>query len=586
MNIPRSRRVMLALAAVAFGMSACGDSSTSTGSPSTTIVAGVKPAVIKIAGTGSTRGVSAAAEAAPAADAGAGSAGNTASKIYAANVDYVYDGETPTFDGPAGAWYFPVGAAPSDEQLRSLGAAFGFTDAPRTLPEDQGGGWAFGATDGTGAGLQVSPSATLDWWYYPAPGVVTPVESCAVAVESAVDPSADPAVDPAADPGAVPAPPAVAPPEPCPAPTPPGGVPNEADALAKARDLFTAIGLDLTGYDLAVMGDEWGRTVTITQLLDGHRSPVAQSVGYGENGTVTWAGGVLGTPVRSADYPRVTVADAVQRLNDQSAAWGPLVRGAAIDLPAEGPIVGSAGGAPIEPSVGAPGIAVVPVVCPASGDLAAQSGGAGDSAATAGAGAGGGAVVAPGVVSAADSGPAATAIPPVAPDETVVAVNPAVDVAPQPGVDCGIVTPPTPVTVHLNGVTESLTMVWATDNTVWLLPAYDFTSADGGRYQVNAVADGYIENVPVEGTPVLSTEAPVPGPESIPVDDGAPTVDRAATLVGMVEEAANNYAIANGWTLRVTERDGESLPVTDDFSTTRVNIAVQGDKVTTVLGFG
>ena len=495
--------------------------------------------------------------------------GQGTSRMFAPSITYVYDGEVPTFDTPAGAWYFPAGATPTDEQLRKLGAAFGFTDAPRPVPTDQGGGWAFGVNDGTGAGLQVSTGATLDWWFYPDPTTFKPVEGCAApAVEPAV---VDPAVDVAV--GEVPPVPDAV----CPEPTPPAGVPSEADALAKARELFSSIGLDLNGYELSVTGDEWGRNVTVTQMLDGHRSPVAQSIGFGENGSLTWAGGVLAQPVRGADYPRVNVADAVQRLNDQSVSWGPMVRGAAVDVPADGPVVGNAGGAPIEPALGAPALgapalAIDPPVCVDPGIVVAQ----GESEAASGGVAGG----------AATSGAAGDT--PTAPPDAPV--DPAVDVVADPGFGCGEFTPPEPITIHLTGVTEGLTMVWATDTTIWLLPAYDFTDADGGQYQINAVADGFIENVPVEAVPV-------PAPAPLPVETGSPVIDPPMTLVfpvldtadelvGLSESDAIARAGVQGWSVRVAQRNGEVLAVTEDFSETRVNVAVEGGKVSSILSIG
>ena len=583
MNSPRSRRVVLALGALAFGLSACGDPSTSPagGSAPTTVVAAQVPPKIKIAGPGggATGSVAASAESAPVADGGQG-----ASRIFAPSITYVFDGEAPIFDTPAGAWYFPVGAVPTDAQLTALGAAFGFTDAPRPLPEDQGGGWVFGVNDGTGAGLQVSAGATLDWWFYPDPTTFTPVEGCAVA---AVEPAIDPAVvDPAVDVAVGEVPPSPSPDAVCPEPTPPAGVPSEADALAKARDLFTSIGLDLSGYELSVSGDEWGRNVTVAQMLDGHRSPVAQSVGFGENGTLTWAGGVLAQPIRGADYPRVSVADAVKRLNDQSMPWGSTVRGAVVDVAADGPLVGNAGGAPIEPALGAPepAIAVDPPVCVspdpgiliAPGELEAATGGVAGAATNAGAATSGDA----GAPTSAGAGDTPAA-PPDAPIDPPVDV--AVDVAGEPGFGCGQITPPEPITIHLNGVTEGLTMVWATDNTIWLLPAYDFTDADGGQYQINAVADGFIENVPAEAVP-----APAPPADGDATDAvfAIPTVDAANVLIGLDESAASDLARANGWIMRVVQQDGESLSATEDFSENRLNVALDGGKVTSILSIG
>ena len=61
-----------------------------------------------------------------------------------------------------------------------------------------------------------------------------------------------------------------------------------------------------------------------------------------------------------------------------------------------------------------------------------------------------------------------------------------------PAADC-VPVDATPVTVHLTSVTTDLTMVWDADGTVWLLPAYTFSDADGGKYTVIAVTDEYLQ---------------------------------------------------------------------------------------------
>ena len=54
--------------------------------------------------------------------------------------------------------------------------------------------------------------------------------------------------------------------------------------------------------------------------------------------------------------------------------------------------------------------------------------------------------------------------------------------------------------------------------------------------------------------------------------------------VGLTFAEARALARRTGRTVRVVERDGESLVVTEDFSTSRVNVAVRGDRVIRVAG--
>ena len=107
----------------------------------------------------------------------------------------------------------------------------------------------------------------------------------------------------------------------CAEPAPPANVPDEATAESQARQLFTSLGIDAGSYEFETYADEWGANVTGYLVLDGIRTSVAVSVGYGAEGALTWASGFLATPQRGADYPRIGIEAAVQRLNDQSSSW-------------------------------------------------------------------------------------------------------------------------------------------------------------------------------------------------------------------------------------------------------------------------
>lgn len=67
-----------------------------------------------------------------------------------------------------------------------------------------------------------------------------------------------------------------------------------------------------------------------------------------------------------------------------------------------------------------------------------------------------------------------------------------------------------------------------------------------------------------------------PGP-SLQLRDGVPVI---AALVGLSEAEAEAEAEANGWTVRVVERDGEEYMVTMDYSDSRVNLTIEGGVVT------
>ena len=87
----------------------------------------------------------------------------------------------------------------------------------------------------------------------------------------------------------------------CPTPQPPAGVPTKEEALAKAKDLFASWGYDVSSYQFdEPYADEWNASVTASLVLDGMKAPITLSVGFGENGSVTYASGSLATPQTAA----------------------------------------------------------------------------------------------------------------------------------------------------------------------------------------------------------------------------------------------------------------------------------------------
>lgn len=121
----------------------------------------------------------------------------------------------------------------------------------------------------------------------------------------------------------------------CAAPEPPANVPDDAAAQSDAESLFAGMGYDTDALEYDVYADEWGASVTGWLLLDGARSPIAVSVGFGADGVVTWASGALAEPQRASDYPlgrcrgrrcpsqrRVRSVDAVRGFTDGRCSHG------------------------------------------------------------------------------------------------------------------------------------------------------------------------------------------------------------------------------------------------------------------------
>ena len=158
----RSRRLVLVAAVVALGLSACGD-------PNTTTPVADKPQVIQLASSQGGSG-----EALPAAVDSANA--STESKIAVmGSTKFVYAGELPALDGPAGSWFFAAGQQPDADRIAKLAAALGVQGDVRTLPAEQGGGWAVGPEDYSAAVLTVGSDGMLSWYLSPGQPTATSV---------------------------------------------------------------------------------------------------------------------------------------------------------------------------------------------------------------------------------------------------------------------------------------------------------------------------------------------------------------------------------------------------------------------------
>jgi hypothetical protein len=256
----------------------------------------------------------------------------------------------------------------------------------------------------------------------------------------------------------------------CPAAPPLAGVPTKDEALAKAKDLFASWGYDVSSYQFdEAYADEWNASVNASLMLDGMKTPITLSVGFGENGSVTYASGYLATPQRGADYPTIGAAAGLERLKtQQNQYYGALDTGIMKTTDQVAP----------QTAVASTGV-VTPGVAPVPPDIA----------------------------------------PVCATDMDVV---------------CGGPVSTEPVTVTLNSVKPDLTMVWAADQTIWLLPAYTFGSADGGMYTVIAVADEFIQQPVAEP----ATSDPVPHPDTV-VPDTASEAAPEPVVVGTAVASTN-----------------------------------------------
>ncbi len=240
----------------------------------------------------------------------------------AAVFNYVYGGDIVDLTAPASSWFFEPGETPPPDRVLQVANAFGIDGEVREVPADMGGGWAVGADDYSEPSVTVGADGTLGWWYNPGGAGQSVSSSCEL-----IDPAPpigdlpddqQPAEETVSD--GVPLT-TVAADMICAEPTPPTNVPSVGEAESKATELLAALGLLAQDYDLETYADDWGANVTAFLRLDGIRTPLSINVGYGAEGAITWAGGFLATPRRGADYPRIGIEAAVQRLNDQNLGW-------------------------------------------------------------------------------------------------------------------------------------------------------------------------------------------------------------------------------------------------------------------------
>ena len=422
------------------------------------------------------------------------------------NYEFRIGADVPALDTPASAWILRADAEPSDGQLRNLREVLGVDGDFVRRVEGEGEAWQYttwvaGPSDGSGPSISVSDDAMLSWWYSPGYSAV-PAVSCAVSAPGAVGASGGSStgvdgtlVDPTI--------PVDTTPVPCgPTPEPPPGVPNKPEAISRFQELVSRFGYEQGDFVVEAYADDWSAGVTGWLKVGGVRSSVVVQASFGENGELTWAGGVLSRPEKFAEYPRIGTKAALERLTAQyNGAWvgtgGPMVRAADEAIAVGEPMPGS---------------------------------------------------VATG-----------TALPP---DSIPTATLP-VDTMPQP-----VET----LTVDVERVEEELVFVWGADGSVYLVPGYAFVANQDGyesRYTVSAVPDEFVQQA---DAPVSDTVSP-PAESTPTVGEKVPS-GAEQTLVGLSEREAIAQAEANGWAVRVVSRDGVDLPVTMDYSESRVNLEI------------
>ena len=232
--------------------------------------------------------------------------------------------------GSAQAWAFDPAQVFSEQSIAAAAAALGIAGTP-TL---QDGYWSVGPMDGTGPNVTLYPDGSASLSYYD-PG--KDPWSCTITLKDGATDSGAAAPEGEASDGAGsdesattleqgPEPSAgmVAPDDPC-VQRDLGPAPDGDTAAASLRDVMTALGIDVAGYEL--VAEDWGdaswQYVTAYQVIDGQRTGATWS------GSFTGAGlqslyGSLAPVVSLGEYQVVSPAAAVARFADPrfGSGWG------------------------------------------------------------------------------------------------------------------------------------------------------------------------------------------------------------------------------------------------------------------------
>ncbi len=419
--------------------------------------------------------------------------------------------DLPALDSNAPSYTLTAGDASTDS-LNALKAAFGVTKDFVAQDATQGGGYLAGNYDGTTATLYVGSDAMRYWSYSPAWDQSSMSSSGCVMVDPPIAsdaPTIDPAAPTIAPDGGV-----------CAEPVAPENVPTKAEAEALFAKTISALGVKSNDLILDSYADEWGANVTGYLKIDGVRSPLSWSIGYGADAAITWASGVFADVQDGASYPRIGTAAAIERLNSQQAGnWGgPMVRG--------GFAYDTAATSDVEAAV---------TTEPATSDVPTSD-------------------------MAAETYPVTDAPAPEIQEVSII------------GVEEELVT--------LYGADGSIYLVpgytfIAAEDEYGYAGRYTVSALPDEYMQVADAVDA----VPATDVPVPDTAvAPAVDPAVDP--DMSVAQDVADSVLGMSEAEATKTVEAKGLSVRVGSRDGEDFPLTMDYRTDRVTLTVIADKVT------
>jgi hypothetical protein len=449
--------------------------------------------------------------------------------------DFVVGDELPALPAESTGFVYRAGSSVPEATALALAAALGVDPQPQERPSEYMVDWAFGPDDGSAPSLSIDAYAQHYWWYSSGWNDRELADAMAEpACTESVDDEGNVTLD-------------------CPdwEPEPPVGVPTGTEAEARAREIIAAAGFDPDSLTFEVFADEWYASVYATEaLIEGLEglSGANWNFGFGAEGVLEYAGGQFATPEAVGPYPLVGIDAAVARLTEMyldGSAWPMAVDAPAVDMAVEDTMVEDTMAVDEEITIAEPEPAPPTTVPPVESEII---------------------------------------------EEFV----------------------PTEITVALVDVQADLWWTEDVDGNVWLLPAYRFIGDDGNWYTVPAVTDEYMVETPVYDEPVPMEVEPTvddarssgaagsgfaPSPELLdmlaPLDlaDVDSAVIAALEQIAMGDLAVSEQLFADtalefGVEMRVVERDGEPLEVTEDYRTDRINVVVVDGNVVAIAGIG
>ena len=218
-----------------------------------------------------------------------------------------------TDGGSAGAYAFDPAGVFTEEAITRVARGLGLSGTAVL----QDGYWQVGPNDGTAPSLSLYPDGTASVSYY---DPAMDPWSCVPSLETQPGDGGAGASGESSE--------GMIAPDPC-TQRDLGPAPQADAAVDSARDILSAIGVDVAGYELVAegWGDEMWSYVVAYQVVDGQRSGVQWNLSFTGGGLQSLSG-ALAPLVELGDYQVVSPAEAVERLTDPrfGSSWnGPIM---------------------------------------------------------------------------------------------------------------------------------------------------------------------------------------------------------------------------------------------------------------------